>query len=681
MTNAILRGKPHPLIPLCDLRAMLTIAVTTMALFAEAKERSRVGCGKVESDMSHLAPGAVKPSGWLKEIACAVRDGYTAHMDEVDVQFRRAWAADTTPRGKDVLWNSNPGSWSCEGGAYWFDGLVRLAFQLDDPSLKTMVSNRLETVLTRTSEKTYGFCWWMRSDCPQDVRDIGIDGFLLFNAEKLESTVGAWYEATGDPRAKRALQLAFTQHVFDLMSKQRRVPLRGAVDAWRLTRDSALAARIDAACANKAACGRLWTVYGQPPPKGLEETLNLKYRHEEILGIPSRHGIGAHSALARLLCAYRWTGDEELLKTVRAWYDFFGTHCRQPFGHTVMDEEWGHAGPTRATETCTAAIENATRLELLATLGEGSWGDDVELSVFNLVPNCFSSDFRAHVYMQQPNRTRDNDLADCSHGGDPDPQGRPHTHGRYERKQYPLCCTAGLNRIFPDYIQAMWMKTSDGGIAASLYGPCTFETTLAGGRFAVREETAYPFDETVRFVVDAAPEGEVSLCLRLPRWCTHPMADVNGTAVGLTGAKGFATIARTWKRGDVVTLRLPMKPVFHTMHDWNQHGRAYGWTTLGPLVLSMLLPSADANTPLDPNVVLPKVGRASAEAAETVWTKLPVHWNRPDMPPVKVMLKDVVLPTLFQHIISQMISHGIIQMLSRCLIWRQSMVFQISRIS
>ena len=593
-------------------------------------------CGKVVSEMVQPPPGAVKPTGWLKDIACAVRDGYTAHMDEVDVQFRRAWTADTTPRGKDVHWWSNPGSWSCEGGAYWFDGLVRLAFQLDDPVLKAMVSNRLETVLTKTSEKTYGFCWWMSPDNPQDVADMKSDGFLAHNAEKLESTIAAWYEATGDERAARALRNAFTPQMFAISK-----PLQGALDAYRLTGDPALAARLDACCAEMAESRRKARGgYVRPPAPALSETLNLKYRHESLLGIPSRHGIGAHRWLARQLCVYRWTGDVSWLDTVRAWYAFFEKHCRQPYGHMVMDEEWGHAGPTRATETCTAVIENATKLELMATLGEGAWGDDVEMSVFNLGPNCFSPDFRAHVYMQQPNRLRDNDLADCSHGGDPDPQGRPHTHGRYERKQYPLCCTAGLNRIFPDYIQAMWMKTRDGGVAASLYGPCAFEATLAGGRFAVREETSYPFGETVRFVVDAAPEGTVPLRLRLPKWCARPAADVNGAVVDLSGAKGFATVARTWKRGDVLTLRLPMKPVFHTMRDANHNGQAYGWLTLGPVVLAKCLPSSDANTPLEPNASLPKVDRASTEAAEIVWTLSPVRWDRPDAPPVKVTLKD-----------------------------------------
>ena len=93
--------------------------------------------------MELAKPGAVKPRGRLLAAARAQRDGYTGHLDEIDDQFRRAWAPETHPRGKDLSWNTKPGAWSCEGGAYWFDGLVKLAFQLDDPDLKAMASNRL----------------------------------------------------------------------------------------------------------------------------------------------------------------------------------------------------------------------------------------------------------------------------------------------------------------------------------------------------------------------------------------------------------------------------------------------------------------------------------------------------------------------------------------------------------
>ena len=74
-------------------------------------------------------PGAVKPAGWLRDWAETMAKGYTARMDEVDAEFVRAWEPDFQPRGKKLHWSQ--GTWSCEGGAYWFDGLVKLGFQLD----------------------------------------------------------------------------------------------------------------------------------------------------------------------------------------------------------------------------------------------------------------------------------------------------------------------------------------------------------------------------------------------------------------------------------------------------------------------------------------------------------------------------------------------------------------------
>ena len=45
-----------------------------------------------------------------------------------------------------------------------------------------------------------------------------------------------------------------------------------------------------------------------------------------------------------LLRTYEWTGDEKCLGAVKAWYEFFDRHCRQVYGVTAMDEEWGWRG-------------------------------------------------------------------------------------------------------------------------------------------------------------------------------------------------------------------------------------------------------------------------------------------------------------------------------------------------
>lgn len=74
---------------------MLTLVVfgSACALSALAEDVDFT-CGKAVPEMAQLAPGAVKPSGWLRDIACAVRDGYTAHMDGPIVLAKRLPAKD-----------------------------------------------------------------------------------------------------------------------------------------------------------------------------------------------------------------------------------------------------------------------------------------------------------------------------------------------------------------------------------------------------------------------------------------------------------------------------------------------------------------------------------------------------------------------------------------------------------
>ena len=49
----------------------------------------------------------------------------------------------------------------------------------------------------------------------------------------------------------------------------------------------------------------------------------------------------------------------------------------------------------------------------------------------------------------------------------------------FKRKHVPLCCTAALNRILPNYVINMWMATRDNGLAAVCYGPCKVSALVA----------------------------------------------------------------------------------------------------------------------------------------------------------------------------------------------------------
>ena len=121
------------------MRNLAAFAVGCAVLCASgADERvpERTHAWKVPPKMEMLRPGEVKPQGWLRDWCVTAKRGYVSRMDEIDQAFPRAWNRDFHPRGKYLDWGDpNRGAWCTEGGAYWFEGLVRLAWELDDPEL------------------------------------------------------------------------------------------------------------------------------------------------------------------------------------------------------------------------------------------------------------------------------------------------------------------------------------------------------------------------------------------------------------------------------------------------------------------------------------------------------------------------------------------------------------------
>ena len=116
---------------------------------------------------------------------------------------------------------------------------------------------------------------------------------------------------------------------------------------------------------------------------------------------------------------------------------------------------------------------------------------------------------------------------------------------------HPLCCTAALNRILPNYVMHMWMATYDNGLAAMQYGPCKV-SALAADRIPVEItcHTDYPFNEVIEMSVNPAREATFPLSLRIPGWCRNPELSVNGSGVRVApDAKGFLRIERLWNQG------------------------------------------------------------------------------------------------------------------------------------
>ena len=91
-----------------------------------------------------LPLGAIKPEGWLLETLQKQRDGITASLDETYPQVM----------GDSNGWLGGEGDrW--ERGPYWIDGLLPLAYVLDDESLKATARRWVEWTLA--SQREDGF--------------------------------------------------------------------------------------------------------------------------------------------------------------------------------------------------------------------------------------------------------------------------------------------------------------------------------------------------------------------------------------------------------------------------------------------------------------------------------------------------------------------------------------------
>jgi hypothetical protein len=105
------------------------------------------------------------------------------------------------------------------------------------------------------------------------------------------------------------------------------------------------------------------------------------------------------------------------------------------------------------------------------------------------------------------------------------------------------------------------MRTPDDGLVAAAYAPNDVHTRVADDvPISIVEETEYPFRDTIAFTIAAPRPVRFPLLLRIPAWTTQARVTINDIAETAAPQPGaFHRIDRTWKSGDRIVLRLPMR--------------------------------------------------------------------------------------------------------------------------
>lgn len=504
-----------------------------------------------------LPLGSIKPEGWLHEMLMRQRNGMSSQMDTLYPEVmgeRNGWLG-----GDGDQW---------ERGPYWIDGLLPLAYILDDDELKAKVQPWIEWTLASQREDGY---FGPATDYLYErglQRNNSADWWPRMVMLKV---LQQYYSATGDSRVVEFLTAYFRYQLQTLPTK----PL-GHWTSWAEYR----------ACDNLNVVLWLYRITGDEFLLELGELLHAQsfdytgffLDGESLNHTATIHGVNLAQGIKELVIYWQLNPQQKYLQAVEKGLADLRHFNGFPNGMFGGDELLHGNNPTQGSELCSAVEMMYSLEEMTKITGNLDYVDLLERIAFNALPTQISDDFMARQYFQQANQvyiSRSERNFDINHGQTDLVFGL--------LTGYP-CCTSNLHQGWPKFVQNLWYSTPNGGLAALSYGPSTVESVVGKDvPIKITEQTTYPMGNTIRFTISLARNRKVAfpLSLRIPSWTSAAVITVNGERVECSEPNSVTVIERTWRDDDVVEMELPMS--VHT-DEWYEKSIS---VERGPLVYAL----------------------------------------------------------------------------------------------
>ncbi len=515
----------------------------------------------VENAYIQLPLNAIAPKGWLYQQLKLSAEGMTGHLDEIwkDVGPDNGWLG-----GKGDAW---------ERGPYWLDGMLPLAYILNDKVLIQKAQKWIEWSLK--SQRPNGYF----GPYPDPTRTFTPEQRVLAWQEKnkedwwphmvMLKVMQTYYDATRDARVLDFMTKYFRYQLQELPNK----PLAHWTD-WAKQRGGENLASV-------------YWLYNRTGEAFLLELGELIFRQTQdwtgdfLSGDPHDwHGVNTAMGIKQPGVYYQQSGDEKYLKAVKQGIHDLMKYHGQIEGLFSGDELLHGTDPTHGTELCTV-VEYMFSLEtLLQITGDAEYADILERVTYNALPTQVEPDFTGRQYYQLPNQIA------CDQKWHNFNTKHKDTELLFGLENGYGCCTANYHQGWPKYAASLWLATQDNGLAALVYAPSEVTAKVADGvTVTLSEETNYPFEEKIKLVFKSSKSVTFPLHLRIPAWCENAGIAINGKEYSRPKAGTITKVVRTWQKNDIVELQLPMKIRISRWHE-NSVG-----VERGPLVYALNLAS------------------------------------------------------------------------------------------
>lgn len=468
----------------------------------------------------------VVPRGWLREFLENQRSGMTGHPESMSYPYdSNLWDGEivrnTTSYGSD--W------WRYEQTAYYTDGLLRLAYLLDDDSLAKAAEAGIKYTLHNPDST---------GRLPHSTfRNASMWPMAVF-----WRAIKAYHDRTADENIPKLLE----RHYLSYPAEE--------LDKWRNI------VSIE---------GMLWT-YGKTGNKELLERCEQAWNRGKFSDLtpqaclsdrtPFMHGVTFCEELKLPLLLYSYTGKSHYLDAALNAYNVMERDHMLPDGVPSSAEALlGNANVINSHETCDITDLTWTMGYFLQITGDPVWADRIEKAILNAGMGAVTKDFKALQYFSSVNQFRV--TGDSNHNG--------FFHGStwmaYRPTHQTECCAGNVHRFMPNYAARMWMGCGEDGVAATLYGPSEVSVKMPDGAIVnIVEDTGYPYSDRIVFRFRSDKKTALNFYFRVPGWADDVSAELNGRSIRAENLKKDAFNKQEVEidgKEVLFELVLPMKPV------------------------------------------------------------------------------------------------------------------------